>query len=168
MRVRNTDSSEENKRFNEWLLAMGDGTLKAEREGEEDEATWIRIPPEYLHSGGLVEVKDVVDTSALNLGVLGLVVLLLWSMLFSNLVLLCIKDCDQTVERGRELRSDHKMVARALTRKGTTLVKLAKIKDGAVENLGMVYGLASWSLLYFSSGRGRGTEFTMKLFPTLS
>ncbi|XP_074302262.1 uncharacterized protein LOC141633742 isoform X2 [Silene latifolia] len=40
---------------------------------------------------------------------------------------LCIKDCDQTVERGRELRSDHKMVARALTRKGTTLVKLAKM-----------------------------------------
>ncbi|XP_074305434.1 uncharacterized protein LOC141640599 [Silene latifolia] len=61
MRVRNTDSSEENKRFNEWLLAMGDGTLKAKREGEEDEATWIHIPPEYLHRGGPVEVKDVVN-----------------------------------------------------------------------------------------------------------
>ncbi|KAJ0482850.1 putative Heat shock chaperonin-binding, tetratricopeptide-like helical domain superfamily [Helianthus annuus] len=30
------------------------------------------------------------------------------------------------VERGRELRSDYKMVARALTRKGTALVKMAK------------------------------------------
>uniref|UniRef100_A0A803L6H7 STI1 domain-containing protein n=1 Tax=Chenopodium quinoa TaxID=63459 RepID=A0A803L6H7_CHEQI len=38
----------------------------------------------------------------------------------------CIKDCDQAVERGRELRSDYKMVARALTRKGTALAKIAK------------------------------------------
>jgi len=48
----------------------------------------------------------------------------------------CIKDCDKAVERGRELRSDFKMVARALTRKGTALVKLAKISkdyDVAIE-----------------------------------
>ncbi|KAJ6703725.1 TPR REPEAT CONTAINING PROTEIN [Salix viminalis] len=38
----------------------------------------------------------------------------------------CIKDCDKAVERGRELRSDFKMVARALTRKGTAFVKMAK------------------------------------------
>lgn len=38
----------------------------------------------------------------------------------------CIKDCDKAVERGRELRSDFKMIARALTRKGTAYVKLAK------------------------------------------
>ncbi|KAJ0962077.1 hypothetical protein J5N97_029905 [Dioscorea zingiberensis] len=38
----------------------------------------------------------------------------------------CITDCDKAVERGRELRSDFKMIARALTRKGTSLVKLAK------------------------------------------
>ncbi|EYU26825.1 hypothetical protein MIMGU_mgv1a003301mg [Erythranthe guttata] len=38
----------------------------------------------------------------------------------------CIKDCDKAVERGRELRSDYKMVARALTRKGTALSKMAK------------------------------------------
>ncbi|KAL3598941.1 hypothetical protein D5086_006859 [Populus alba] len=37
----------------------------------------------------------------------------------------CIKDCDKAVERGRELRSDFKMIARALTRKGTALVKMA-------------------------------------------
>ncbi|KAH6818098.1 stress-inducible protein [Perilla frutescens var. frutescens] len=37
-----------------------------------------------------------------------------------------IKDCDKAVDRGRELRSDYKMVARALTRKGTALVKMAK------------------------------------------
>uniref|UniRef100_A0A7C9FMX1 STI1 domain-containing protein n=1 Tax=Opuntia streptacantha TaxID=393608 RepID=A0A7C9FMX1_OPUST len=38
----------------------------------------------------------------------------------------CIKDCDKAVERGRELRSDFKMIARALTRKGTAFVKMAK------------------------------------------
>ncbi|KAL8210123.1 hypothetical protein R6Q57_006855 [Mikania cordata] len=38
----------------------------------------------------------------------------------------CIKDCEKAVERGRELRSDYKMVARALTRKGSALVKMAK------------------------------------------
>ncbi|CAA7391681.1 unnamed protein product [Spirodela intermedia] len=48
----------------------------------------------------------------------------------------CIKDCDKAVERGRELRSDFKMIARALTRKGTALVKLAKCSkdyDPAIE-----------------------------------
>lgn len=38
----------------------------------------------------------------------------------------CIKDCDKAVERGRELRSDFKMIAKALTRKGTALAKVAK------------------------------------------
>ncbi|KAL6903776.1 hypothetical protein ACP4OV_004589 [Aristida adscensionis] len=38
----------------------------------------------------------------------------------------CIKDCDKAVERGRELHADFKMIARALTRKGTALAKLAK------------------------------------------
>ncbi|XP_050227137.1 hsp70-Hsp90 organizing protein 1-like [Mercurialis annua] len=48
----------------------------------------------------------------------------------------CIKDCDKAVERGRELRSDYKMVARALTRKGNALVKMAKTSkefDPAIE-----------------------------------
>nr|XP_043629595.1 hsp70-Hsp90 organizing protein 3-like [Erigeron canadensis] len=48
----------------------------------------------------------------------------------------CIKDCEKAVERGRELRSDYKMVARALTRKGTALVKMAKTSkdyDPAIE-----------------------------------
>ncbi|OIV92762.1 hypothetical protein TanjilG_00896 [Lupinus angustifolius] len=48
----------------------------------------------------------------------------------------CIKDCDKAVERGRELRSDYKMIARALTRKGNALVKLAKSSkdyDPAIE-----------------------------------
>ncbi|KAJ1379629.1 Tetratricopeptide-like helical domain superfamily, partial [Sesbania bispinosa] len=49
----------------------------------------------------------------------------------------CIKDCDKAVERGRELRSDYKMIARALTRKGTALVKMAKCSkdfDPAIES----------------------------------
>ncbi|CAA0820580.1 Hsp70-Hsp90 organizing protein 3 [Striga hermonthica] len=48
----------------------------------------------------------------------------------------CIKDCDQAVERGRELRSDFKMIARALTRKGSAIVKMAKCSkdyDPAIE-----------------------------------
>lgn len=38
----------------------------------------------------------------------------------------CIQDCDKAVERGRELRFDFKMIAKALTRKGSALVKMAK------------------------------------------
>ncbi|KAF4360449.1 hypothetical protein CsatB_004108 [Cannabis sativa] len=38
----------------------------------------------------------------------------------------CIKDCEKAVERGRELRSDFKMIAKALTRKGTAFAKMAK------------------------------------------
>lgn len=38
----------------------------------------------------------------------------------------CIEDCDKAVERGRELHADYKMVAKALTRKGTAYVKMAK------------------------------------------
>ncbi|CAM6084741.1 unnamed protein product [Calypogeia fissa] len=37
-----------------------------------------------------------------------------------------IKDCDAAVERGREVRADFKIIARALTRKGTAYVKMAK------------------------------------------
>jgi stress-induced-phosphoprotein 1 len=48
----------------------------------------------------------------------------------------CIKDCDKAVDRGRELRADFKMIARALTRKGTALAKLARCSkdyDVAIE-----------------------------------
>ncbi|PKA64180.1 Heat shock protein STI [Apostasia shenzhenica] len=38
----------------------------------------------------------------------------------------CIADCDKAVERARELHSDFKMIAKALTRKGTALAKMAK------------------------------------------
>lgn len=38
-----------------------------------------------------------------------------------------ISDCDAAVERGRELRADYKMVARALTRKGNALVKMGDL-----------------------------------------
>ena len=40
----------------------------------------------------------------------------------------CTKDCDAAVERGRELRADYKTIARALTRKGTSLVKQGKLR----------------------------------------
>ena len=35
----------------------------------------------------------------------------------------CIADCDKAVERGRELRADYKLIAKALSRKGNALVK---------------------------------------------
>uniref|UniRef100_J3MBJ4 RING-type E3 ubiquitin transferase n=1 Tax=Oryza brachyantha TaxID=4533 RepID=J3MBJ4_ORYBR len=37
----------------------------------------------------------------------------------------CVRDCDEAVERGRELRADNKLVARALSRKASALLKLA-------------------------------------------
>jgi stress-induced-phosphoprotein 1 len=46
-------------------------------------------------------------------------------------------DCDKAVERGRELHSDYKMIAKALTRKGTAYVKMAKCSadyDLAIES----------------------------------
>ena len=41
----------------------------------------------------------------------------------------CMADCDQAVERGRELRADYKLVGRALTRKGTSLVRLNRLEE---------------------------------------
>ncbi|KAG2448193.1 hypothetical protein HYH02_006778 [Chlamydomonas schloesseri] len=41
----------------------------------------------------------------------------------------CIADCDAAVDKGRELRADFKVIARALTRKGNALVKLNKLEE---------------------------------------
>lgn len=35
----------------------------------------------------------------------------------------CIEDCDKAIERGHEVRADYKLIAKALTRKGSALVK---------------------------------------------
>lgn len=43
----------------------------------------------------------------------------------------CIEDCDAAVDRGRELRSDYKLIARAMTRKGTALVKKGDLEQAA-------------------------------------
>lgn len=40
----------------------------------------------------------------------------------------CIKNCDDAVEKGRELRVDYKLVARAMTRKGNALMKQGKLE----------------------------------------
>jgi hypothetical protein len=37
----------------------------------------------------------------------------------------CVKDCDEAVERGRELNADHKLIAKALSRKASALLELA-------------------------------------------
>ena len=44
----------------------------------------------------------------------------------------CIKNCDDAVEKGRELRVDYKLVARAMTRKGNALVKQGNL-EAAIE-----------------------------------
>lgn len=41
----------------------------------------------------------------------------------------CIADCDKAVERGRELRADYKLVAKAFTRKGNALVKTDQLPE---------------------------------------
>ncbi|KIZ02055.1 Heat shock protein STI [Monoraphidium neglectum] len=41
----------------------------------------------------------------------------------------CVKDCDDAVMRGRELRSDYALVGRALQRKGNALVKLGRLQE---------------------------------------
>ena len=40
-----------------------------------------------------------------------------------------IVDCDAAVEKGRSLRVDYKMIARALTRKGNCLVKMGNLAE---------------------------------------
>lgn len=40
-----------------------------------------------------------------------------------------IKDCDDAVARGRELRADYTLVGRALARKGNALVKLGRLQE---------------------------------------
>lgn len=41
----------------------------------------------------------------------------------------CVKECDDAVARGRELRADYALVGRALARKGNALVKLGKLQE---------------------------------------
>ena len=41
----------------------------------------------------------------------------------------CISDCDSAVEKGRELRADYKVIARALTRKANALAKQERYEE---------------------------------------
>jgi stress-induced-phosphoprotein 1 len=41
----------------------------------------------------------------------------------------CIADCEAAVDRGRELRADYKLIARAMTRKGNALVKKGELAE---------------------------------------
>uniref|UniRef100_A0A7S0RRP4 STI1 domain-containing protein n=1 Tax=Chlamydomonas leiostraca TaxID=1034604 RepID=A0A7S0RRP4_9CHLO len=41
----------------------------------------------------------------------------------------CMEDCDKAVERGRELRADYKLVAKAMARKGSALAKLERLEE---------------------------------------
>ncbi|XP_074300804.1 uncharacterized protein LOC141632127 [Silene latifolia] len=64
MRVIEGEGSEQKQQrhrlFNEWLLAMGRGNLEASAEDNEEEATWIKIPEQYIGSLGELELKKVV------------------------------------------------------------------------------------------------------------
>ncbi|KAK9684322.1 hypothetical protein RND81_10G202200 [Saponaria officinalis] len=65
MRVRDVENEDEkiktNKKFNEWLLAMGDGRLDTKAESQENEPTWIKIPDEYVYGTGKINIQNVVD-----------------------------------------------------------------------------------------------------------
>lgn len=37
----------------------------------------------------------------------------------------CVRDCDEAVDRGRELNADHKLIAKALSRKASALLEVA-------------------------------------------
>jgi hypothetical protein len=57
MRLRNpsldADQWAEIEQFDNWILSIGDGTIPAERKGEEHEASWITIPDDLLiHTDG--------------------------------------------------------------------------------------------------------------------
>lgn len=41
----------------------------------------------------------------------------------------CIKDCDEAVEKGREVRADYKIIGKALTRKGNALAKKGQLEE---------------------------------------
>ena len=41
----------------------------------------------------------------------------------------CIADCEAAIEKGRELRADYKLIARAMTRIGNSLVKQGKLEE---------------------------------------
>ncbi|XP_021722586.1 uncharacterized protein LOC110690069 [Chenopodium quinoa] len=66
MRVREGNTETENyfknKRFNEWLLAMGDGRLETQNEDHEAEGTWIEIPSEHIANVDIFDLKMVVET----------------------------------------------------------------------------------------------------------
>ena len=44
----------------------------------------------------------------------------------------CIKDCEHAIDKGRELRADYKLIARAMTRIGNALVKMNKLEEAVV------------------------------------
>lgn len=55
-----------------------------------------------------------------------------WRLQFEE----CISDCELAVETGRAVHADFKLIAKALTRKGTALMKMAKTSkdyDAAIE-----------------------------------
>ena len=41
----------------------------------------------------------------------------------------CIKDCEEAIEKGRSLRADYKLIARAMTRIGNSQVKLGMLEE---------------------------------------
>ncbi|XP_074291086.1 uncharacterized protein LOC141617846 [Silene latifolia] len=62
MRVRNLDTAtDRNKKFNEWLIAMGEGRLETKAEDREDETTWVKIPDEFVFNKRTFNIKASVD-----------------------------------------------------------------------------------------------------------
>jgi hypothetical protein len=54
-----------------------------------------------------------------------------------------IADCDAAVEKGRELRADYALIARALARKGNALVKLERLEEAIAGARGHAHARAA-------------------------
>ncbi|XP_071727902.1 uncharacterized protein [Rutidosis leptorrhynchoides] len=48
--------------FNKWVLDIGDGNVPASTRDGEDEATWIKIPDEYIVESDTSPIDTIVDT----------------------------------------------------------------------------------------------------------
>lgn len=80
----------------------------------------------------------------------------------------CIEDCDTAVEKARAARADYKLIARALTRKGTALMKQDKLEDaiqvgdvslGPALKVADYCGISSCVLLFQVSGGAASTSW---------
>ncbi|XP_074277651.1 uncharacterized protein LOC141601281 [Silene latifolia] len=60
------EKRERNRAFNDWFLAMGDGTLEAKEDQNDTKETWIEIPEQYIGSKAALNIEVVVNQMYLD------------------------------------------------------------------------------------------------------